>query len=122
MDVAHNEPAAQVLADALRARAASGRTLAVAGILGDKDAAAITRLLDDQVDQWVLAGIGDEPRGLSAEQLAQRIAPLRAPPLLKADVRQACECARALARPGDRVVVLGSFHVVGPALHWLGLY
>jgi dihydrofolate synthase / folylpolyglutamate synthase len=30
--------------------------------------------------------------------------------------------ARALARPGDRVVVCGSFHAVGPALEWLGVY
>ena len=29
--------------------------------------------------------------------------------------------ARALATPADRVVVLGSFHTVGPALEWLGL-
>jgi folylpolyglutamate synthase/dihydropteroate synthase len=26
-----------------------------------------------------------------------------------------------MARPGDRVVVFGSFHTVGPALEWLGL-
>ncbi len=121
LDVAHNEPAAEVLAQALRDRPTRGRTLAVAGILTDKDAAAITRTLDAVVDQWVLAGIGDEPRGQSAEQLAARIA-VRRVPLLQPDVAHACACARALARAGDRIVVLGSFHVVGPALRWLGLY
>lgn len=122
LDVAHNEPAARVLAAALQARPCAGRTLAVAGILADKDAATISRVLDAVIDQWVLAGVQDEPRGLSAEALAARLAPLRAPPLRESSVAGACARARGLARPGDRIVVLGSFHVVGPALSWLGLY
>lgn len=122
LDVAHNEPAARVLAQALAARPHRGRTLAVAGILTDKDAAAIARALDAQVDQWVLAGLTAEARGQSAAALAARLPPLRAEPILQADVAAACVRAGELARPGDRVVVLGSFHVVGPALAWLGLY
>jgi dihydrofolate synthase/folylpolyglutamate synthase len=122
LDVAHNEPAARVLAETLRAQRPSGRTLAIAGLLADKDAAAIARALDPEVDRWLLAGITDEPRGLSAEQLEQRLPPLRAPLERAASVAAACERARALARPRDRIVVLGSFHVVGPALEWLGLY
>jgi dihydrofolate synthase/folylpolyglutamate synthase len=122
LDVAHNEPAAQVLAGALAARAHTGRTLAVAGILADKDAAAITRALDGEVDTWVLAGVSDEARGQSAQALAARLPPLRSAPIVQADVARACAWARELARPGDRIVVLGSFHTVGPALAWLGLY
>ncbi|HTT04742.1 MAG TPA: bifunctional tetrahydrofolate synthase/dihydrofolate synthase [Steroidobacteraceae bacterium] len=121
-DVAHNEPAAQVLSAALAARAHPGRTLAVAGILADKDATAIARALDGQVDLWVLAGVTGEARGQSAEALAARLPPLRSAPIPCPDVAQACSLARELARPGDRIVVLGSFHVVGPALAWLGLY
>ena len=37
------------------------------------------------------------------------------------DVRAGLEIARQQARPGDRVVVFGSFLTVGPALQWLGL-
>lgn len=122
LDVAHNEPAARVLAAALRGRPAAGRTFAVAGILADKDAAAITRVLDEVIDQWVLASVHGEARALSADALAARVAPLRSAPMLDASVQAACERARSLARAGDRVVVLGSFHVVGPALSWLGLY
>ena len=122
LDVAHNEPAAQVLAAALRSRPRAGRTLAVAGILADKDAAAISRALDEVIDQWVLASVPEEPRGLSAEALAARLAPLRGTPLRESSVPAACARARELAHPGDRIVVLGSFHVVGPALTWLGLY
>ena len=42
--------------------------------------------------------------------------------LTPVDVRRICGgVARALARPDDRILVLGSFHTVGPALEWLGV-
>jgi dihydrofolate synthase / folylpolyglutamate synthase len=122
LDVAHNEPAAAVLAAALAARLRTGRTLAIAGMLTDKDAAAIVKALDSTVDHWVLTGISDDARGLSSQQLLARLPPLRGKIELTDHVAQGCERARAWARPGDRIVVLGSFHVVGPALSWLGLY
>lgn len=122
LDVAHNEPAAEVLAGALRGRPCSGRTLAVLGMLGDKDVAAVARALDGTVDLWLLADLAAEPRGLAASSLEERLPPLRGPVERCGDVSQACARARGLAREHDRIVVLGSFHVVGPALVWLGLY
>jgi dihydrofolate synthase/folylpolyglutamate synthase len=122
IDVAHNEPAAQVLAAALLQRPCTGRTLAVAGMLGDKDVAAVARALDPAIDHWLLAGIEDEARGLSAAALRARLPELRAPVELAGNVAAACVRARELARPHDRVLVFGSFHVAGPALEWLGIY
>ena len=122
LDVAHNEPAAAVLAAALQARPAEGRTWAVLGMLADKDCAAVAGALDSTVDHWLLAALDDEPRGLSAEALQARLPPLRGSIECAGRVPDACARARALAQPRDRVVVLGSFHVVGPALLWLGLY
>jgi dihydrofolate synthase/folylpolyglutamate synthase len=122
LDVAHNEPAAGVLAGALAARPTAGSSFAVAGMLADKDAAAIARALDAQVDHWLLAGIEDEPRGLTAATLQARLPPLRGTVELSASVAAACERARARSVAHDRVIVFGSFHVVGPALRWLGLY
>lgn len=122
LDAAHNEPAAAVLAAALAARPCSGRTLALAGMLSDKDAPAIVRELDALVDHWILTGISDDPRGSSAQQLRSRLSAVRGEIELTDSVSQGCERARARARSGDRIVVLGSFHVVGPALSWLGLY
>jgi dihydrofolate synthase/folylpolyglutamate synthase len=52
--------------------------------------------------------------------LAQRIAgQLSAPIETKGDVPAACAAAFAAAGAGDRIVVFGSFHTVGPALDWL---
>jgi dihydrofolate synthase/folylpolyglutamate synthase len=122
LDVAHNEPAAAVLAAALAARPCEGKSFAVAGMLADKDVAAVASTLDPLVDHWLLAGIDDEPRGLDARALQARLPPLRGTIELATDTAAACARARALSSPRDRVIVFGSFYVVGPALQWLGLY
>lgn len=120
LDVAHNADAARVLAGALAARPAAGRTYAVAGILQDKDAAAIGEALQRVIDGWVLCGLPGE-RGGDAESLRRRLPPACRSVALAPDVEHACGAALALAQPGDRIVVLGSFITVGPALDWLGL-
>ena len=120
LDVAHNEGAAKVLAEALLRTKTEGRTLAVAGILLDKDAAAIGAALVGAVDAWILVGL-DGARGCDAESLRRRL-PAECPSVaLAADVAEGCAAALALATPRDRIVVLGSFHTVGPALDWLGV-
>ncbi len=119
LDVAHNEPAAQVLATNLTARPRAARTYAVCGILRDKDAAAIGRALSGIVDEWIVCALPG-PRGSAARELAERLAAVSSAPLLADSVSEGCELARSRARPGDRVVVFGSFATVGSALEWLG--
>ncbi|MBS0579677.1 MAG: bifunctional tetrahydrofolate synthase/dihydrofolate synthase [Proteobacteria bacterium] len=124
LDIAHNEPAARVLARQLRERAlpgAAGRTYAVIGVLADKDAAAIAAALAPVIDQWIVCALPG-PRGSSAAASAQRLAVAPDRVELAASVQAGCERARAQARPGDRVVVCGSLHTVGPALEWLRIY
>ncbi|MGD9597582.1 MAG: bifunctional tetrahydrofolate synthase/dihydrofolate synthase [Steroidobacteraceae bacterium] len=121
VDVAHNAPAAAVLAQNLAARATAGRTIAVAGFLGDKDVAAIGRALRAQVDTWVIATL-PPPRGLDGAQVVEQLAVGATAPILRASVADACREARSIARTGDRIVVFGSFLVAGPALEWLRLY
>jgi dihydrofolate synthase/folylpolyglutamate synthase len=128
LDIAHNEPAARVLAAHLRERplpraaaGSAGRTWAVAGVLADKDAAGIGAALAPLIDRWIVCALPGA-RGGSAAELAQRLQ-LESRELTLADsVPAGCEIARSQARPGDRVVVFGSFHTVGPALEWLRLY
>jgi dihydrofolate synthase / folylpolyglutamate synthase len=117
-DVAHNAPAAQMLAAQLAARPCAGRTLAVCGILADKDVAAIGASLAGAIDYWVLAPL-DGPRSLATGELAARLG-LSAENVTQArSVVDACERAAAFAQQGDRIVVFGSFHLVGPALEHL---
>ncbi|MFM7799869.1 MAG: bifunctional folylpolyglutamate synthase/dihydrofolate synthase, partial [Planctomycetota bacterium] len=119
-DVAHNADAARVLAQALAVQPVSGRTYAVAGILQDKDAAAIGAALQGVIDGWVLVGLPGD-RGGDPEGLRRRLPDTCRSLALAPDVEQGCDAALALARPGDRIVVLGSFLTVGPALDRLGL-
>lgn len=121
LDIAHNPPAAEVLASQLAERPCQGRTLGVVGILGDKDAPAIASALAPALDRWFLCSL-EGPRGISAAELARRLEPVVHDPTLTDSVREGCAAARAAARPGDRVVVCGSVHTVGPALEWLGVY
>ena len=117
LDVAHNADSARVLADSLR-ELPPARTLGVVGILGDKDAAAIGQFLAPVIDEWVLCGL-EGARGCDAETLRSRLPAEARSVALVADVPEGCATACALAEPGSRVVVFGSFHVVGPALDWL---
>lgn len=118
LDVAHNLDAAKVLSDNLRATPAA-RTFAVCGILGDKDVAAIAGSLREVVDAWWCASL-DGSRGRTGTELAALVRAAVSSPVVAADnVEAACAAALAAAGPGDRIVVFGSFHTVGPALDWL---
>jgi dihydrofolate synthase / folylpolyglutamate synthase len=120
LDVAHNADAARSLAASLAARPCRGRTIAVCGILADKDVEAIVAALAPQVRRWIAVGL-EGPRALAPAALAARIAATGASPVLAAaDVVAGLAQARAECRPGDRVLVFGSFLTVGPALAWLG--
>ena len=121
LDVAHNEPAARVLAQHLAERRRAVRTFAVTGILRDKDAAGIGRALAPCVDQWILCTLSGA-RGSSARELAERMAgPIGSHAEQVSSVEAGCARARAKARAGDRVIVFGSFLVIGSALRWLQL-
>ena len=114
-DVAHNPAAAAVLAESLRRHPVPGRTLAVCGMLADKDVAAVLAELRECCDAWFAAGT-DGPRGLGDAALARLAARAGITMAQGGAVPDAMRMAAALARAGDRVVVFGSFHTVGPAL------
>ncbi|NNM61747.1 MAG: bifunctional tetrahydrofolate synthase/dihydrofolate synthase [Steroidobacteraceae bacterium] len=119
LDVAHNPDAARVLAGHLRALPVKGRTIAVCGVLADKDAVAVVAALADVVDAWWFVSTEGE-RGQSGEALAARAGRgLKAPVAVAETLAEACAAALATAAGGDRIVVFGSFHIVGPGLDWL---
>ena len=119
LDVAHNSDAARILARNLSAYKVAGKTLAVCGILADKDVAAIISALDTYVDAWWCAPI-EGARGQNGAALAQEVGQHVSAPVHVADsVAAACAAAAAAATPADRILVFGSFHSVGPAFDYL---
>ncbi len=115
LDVAHNPHAVARLAERLRTHPVPGRTLAVLGMLRDKDAARAGELMKDVVQEWHLSGIPDS-RGQSAAELARRLATVGVQGDLHEGVRDALHAAQRQAGEGDRVVIFGSFHAVAEAL------
>lgn len=119
LDVAHNPAAAQALAGQLSSRPTNGRTIAVCGILGDKDIEGVASALRGSFDSWIIVGL-QSARAVPVNDLAQRLAKMDATVATTApDVAAGCETAQTMARAGDRIVVFGSFLTVGPALEWL---
>ena len=117
LDVAHNPDAARVLAENLEAQPARGRTLGVMGMFKDKAVEEVAEALAPRLDGWYLAGL-DGPRGQSAAELAARVqSSVPGAELLEyPTVAAAYAAARTAARPGDRVVVFGSFQTIGSVL------
>lgn len=122
LDVAHNPAAAAELAATLAAEERPGRTIAVIAMLDDKDVEGVARPLNPMVDLWI-ATTADSPRGIAAPELARRIANVAARPCqIATSLDEALQEARQAAADGDRILVTGSFYIVGPALQALGLY
>jgi dihydrofolate synthase/folylpolyglutamate synthase len=115
LDVAHNPDAAAELARTLARRRVPGRTLAVCGMLADKDVPAVLAALEGSVDRW-FAATTDGPRGLPDTELAVQAAGVGITMMPAGAVCDAMRLAAREARKGDRIVVFGSFHTVGPAL------
>ncbi|MFC7521263.1 bifunctional tetrahydrofolate synthase/dihydrofolate synthase [Xanthomonas populi] len=119
LDVGHNPQAARALADALGAQAHAGSTHAIYAALADKDVLGVVEAVAAQIDHWTLAGL-DGARGQSAQALQTRLqGTAAAQAACHADVASALRAVLAAAKPGDRVLVLGSFHTVADALHAL---
>lgn len=117
LDVAHNPEAARALAATLRGQPVGGRTLAVVGMLADKDAAGVFAALRDEIDAWWTCTPAS-PRARDARTLA---AVLRgqvgeAPIHVQLDVVRALTEARSAAREDDRILVFGSFYTVAAVL------
>ncbi|MDP2878402.1 MAG: bifunctional tetrahydrofolate synthase/dihydrofolate synthase [Sulfuricella sp.] len=116
-DVAHNPHAARALAENLRAMPPAGKTFAVFAMLRDKDIAGVVRAMKEQVDLWLIAGIG-QPRGASAEELLRVLEQegwsqrAEAFPSVAEAYRHAC----AKATEDDKILVFGSFYTVAEAM------
>ncbi len=117
LDVAHNPEAARSLAATLREQPIAGRTLAVVGMLADKDADAVFSALADAIDAWWTC-TPNSSRAREANELAVILAGHvdSAKIQVQPDVCVALDAARVEAREGDRILVFGSFYTVAAVL------
>jgi dihydrofolate synthase/folylpolyglutamate synthase len=118
LDVAHNPHAARVLAAALGSMGFHPRTLAVFGMLADKDIAGVVAAMRARVDNWYVATLPG-PRGASASTLRDAlIAAGVASGTVRTfdDVALAYTAARSDAVETDRIIAFGSFLTVAAVL------
>jgi dihydrofolate synthase/folylpolyglutamate synthase len=117
LDVAHNVAAAQVLAANLENMPCSGRTLAVFGVLQDKEIDNIVSTLAEQVDHWYACAL-PVARGATTERIRQGLLQATAQDRVACfdDVASALAAAEGSARDNDRILVFGSFYTVSEAL------
>jgi len=113
LDVSHNAQAAQALSDALRQQALSGKTHAVIGMMQDKEPESFVRALEAVVSSWYPVGLQTD-RASTAQQMARRITSVIDMERVTAcaSVADAIKRLKAEVRPGDRVLVCGSFYTV----------
>ena len=114
LDVAHNPQAARALAGNLGAAGYARETIAVLGMLADKDPCGVVDALTNRVTRWHVASLPG-PRGASAARLqdALRRVAVAAPVYAHVKPVDAFIAARDAAGDDDRIVVFGSFLTVG---------
>jgi dihydrofolate synthase/folylpolyglutamate synthase len=118
LDVAHNPHAARALATALATMGFHPRTIAVFGMLADKDIDGVAAAMSRRIDRWHVATLPGA-RGARAADVGEAL--LRAG-ISAANVRtfddvaSAYRAARDDADEADRIVVFGSFLTVAAAL------
>jgi dihydrofolate synthase/folylpolyglutamate synthase len=120
LDVAHNVEAAQALAANLGASGFAPETIAVCGMLRDKDIAGVLRALGKQVTAWHYCSLPG-PRAASAADLRAAGTAAGISVTSSSFGSPAAGLAAALERAGenDKIVVFGSFLTVGEAMQWL---
>ena len=118
LDVAHNPHAARALATALATMGFHPRTIAVFGMLADKDIDGVAAAMSRRIDRWYVATLPGA-RGARAADVGEAL--LRAGIAATNvrtfdDVASAYRAARDDADEADRIVVFGSFLTVAAAL------
>lgn len=117
LDVAHNVQAAKTLAQNLAASGFAPETIAVCGMLRDKDIGGVLREMAPHITRWHLASLPG-PRAASASELAFHLKDA-------SDVHEHASPAQAFAAAkegsgeNDKIVVFGSFLTVGETMAWL---
>ncbi len=116
LDVAHNPQASAALAENLAASGFAPETIAVCGMLRDKDIGGVLHAVAPRVTRWHLASLGG-PRAASADELAAHLADRDVDRF--SSPAEAFAAALGRASENDKIVVFGSFLTVGEVMGWL---
>lgn len=111
LDVAHNPAAVQVLADVLNTD--KQPTIAIFSALNDKNIEAMINTIAPLIDEWLLVPL-KVSRAIAMQDLSEKFS-LSSKIKVYKDVSSAIYQALN-AKQAQRIVIFGSFHIVGDAL------
>ena len=119
LDVAHNPAAAFKLAQNLEKN--TGKTIAVASVLEDKDWQSMVTNLHSQIDYWFIAELAGISRAAKGQSLLKLLYNAGGKGMLCESVETAFKSAVSKAEKTDNVLVFGSFHTVAKVLEFISM-
>lgn len=113
VDGAHNEDAAQKLAQSIEFYFKDKRIIYILGILKDKEYEKIIDLTHQYADQIITITPPNNPRAMHAYELAQEVAKVHSNVTAVDSLEEAVEMSRLLARKEDVILAFGSLSYLG---------
>lgn len=112
-DVAHNEDAAQKLADSVEFYFTNRRIIYIIGMLRDKEYEKVIALTHKYADQIITLTPPENPRALNGYELAQVIAKVHPRVTAVDSLEEAVEMSMLLAGKEDVILAFGSLSYMG---------
>jgi len=121
IDVAHNADSAEKLMDNLN-KESKKNTIAVIGVLKDKDVYSLIKPMINNVDKWYCGTINSD-RGMNSDEIKARMASTINQKDIETfdSISKACSQAIASLGKNDRLIVYGSFYTVSEFLDYYEL-
>ena len=113
VDGAHNEDAAKRLAESVEFYFTNKRIIYIMGVLKDKEYEKIIALTHSQADQIITVTTPNNPRALSAYELAREVAKVHRNVTAVDSLEEAVEMSRLLAEKDDVIIAFGSLSFLG---------
>jgi len=119
LDVAHNPHAAENLKKKLESLNPYKKITAILSMMRDKDVISFVKILDDLVAQWIVCEM-DTTRSHSAQTLQKKLIDYgMANVSAESGLIEAFSNIKNRTKKNDRILITGSFEIVGPAKKWL---
>jgi len=119
LDVAHNPHSAVNLKKRLESLPPYKKITAILSMMQDKDVIGFVAVLDDLVDHWVVCEM-NTPRSHTAQTLQKKLTDYGITNVtVESGLLEAFSNIKNHSKKNDRILVTGSFEIVGPAKKWL---
>ncbi|MDA7841480.1 bifunctional tetrahydrofolate synthase/dihydrofolate synthase [Gammaproteobacteria bacterium] len=121
IDVAHNADSAEKLSDNLN-KEDKKNTIAVIGVLKDKDVYSLIKPMINNIDKWYCGTINSD-RGMNSDEIKTRMSSTVSQKNIETfnSIDKACSQAMASLGKNDRLIVYGSFYTVSEFLDYYEL-